>query len=212
MKKRDIIVNEFTIIVQKFLSSNDITEAFGELFMKNNPSELARSIIISAEKVKNYSVLFSKIGELSHNEMLIMDYLSENGDSLQTDIARYHAISKQTINLSVKSLLENGYVTLYQSPDNKKEKLITLTDKGNVVKRYSTLHRSKWQAEIISTFGIEKSIMLEHLLKEYESIMGIITNEAIVKHNEKMERLRILEKNEIELWEGPHPIWDEKEK
>jgi len=173
-----------------------------ELYMKNEPAELARNIAISSEKIKNYSVQFSKIGELSHNEMLIMDYLTEHGDSLQKDIANYHAISKQTINLSVKSLMKNGYISFYQSPTNKKEKLITLTDKGNVIKRYSAIRRSKLQTEIINTFGIEKSIMLNHLLKEYESIMGIITSDAIEQHNRKMERLRILEKNEIEAWEG----------
>ena len=170
--------------------------------MKSEPLELARSISISAEKIKNYTVLFSKMDDLSHNEMLIVEYLSEHGDSLQKDIAAYHAISKQTINISVKSLMNEGYITFYQSPDNKKEKLLKLTDKGNVIKRYSLIKRSKRNTEIISTFGLEKAIMLEHLLKEYESIMGIITNEAVAKHNEKMKRLRILEKNEIEAWEG----------
>ena len=170
--------------------------------MKSEPLELARSISISAEKIKNYTVLFSKMDDLSHNEMLIVEYLSEHGDSLQKDIATYHAISKQTINISVKTLMNEGYITFYQSPDNKKEKLLKLTDKGNVIKRYSLIKRSKRHNEIIRTFGLEKAIMLEHLLKEYESIMGIITNEAVAKHNEKMNRLRILEKNEIEAWEG----------
>ena len=170
--------------------------------MKTDPQELARSIIISAEKLKNYSVQFSKLGDLSYHEMLIIDFLSQNGDSLQKDIAVAHAISKQTINLSVKALIKNGYISIYQSPTNKKEKLLTLTDKGNVIKRYSILNRSKWRARIIEQFGLEKAILLENLLQEYESITGEVLTDEIEKHKEKTRRFKILEKNEIELWEG----------
>lgn len=170
--------------------------------MKTNPQELARSIIISSEKIKNYSVQFAKLGDLAYNEMLIIDYLSENGDSLQKNIAKDHAISKQTINLSVKNLIKNGYISVYQSPVNKKEKLLTLTDKGNVMKRYAILNRSKWRAEIIGTFGLEKAVLLESLLKEYETITGEVLTEAVEKHKEKTRRFKILEKNEIEAWEG----------
>ena len=171
--------------------------------MKTNPQELARSIIISSEKIKNYSVQFTKLGDLAYNEMLIIDYLSENGDSLQKDIAIAHAISKQTINLSVKNLIKNGYISVYQAPNNKKEKILTLTDKGNVMKRYSILNRSKWRQKIIDKFGLEKAILLEGLLQEYESITGDVLAEAVEIHKEKTRKFRILEKNEIELWEGP---------
>ncbi|MBR4035580.1 MAG: winged helix DNA-binding protein [Oscillospiraceae bacterium] len=170
--------------------------------MKNDPQELARSIVVSAEKVKNYSVQFSKLGDLAYNEMLIIDYLAEFGDAPQKDIAKYHAISKQTINLSVKSLIKDGYVDLYQSLDNKKEKILKLTDKGNVMKRYSMFSRSKQYAEIIDTFGLEKAALLEILLKEYETIIGKVLTEAMEKDKEKKRRFRILEKNEIEAWEG----------
>ena len=173
-----------------------------ENLMKTDPQDLARSIIISSEKIKNYSVQFTKLGDLTYNEMLIMDYLSENGDSLQKDIAIAHAISKQTINLSVKSLIKNGYITIYQSDSNKKEKILTLTDKGNVMKRYSIINRSKRRAEIIQKFGLEKAILLESLLQEYETITGEVLTEAVEKHKEKTRRFKILEKNEIELWEG----------
>ncbi len=170
--------------------------------MKKESTELARSITVASEKIKNHAVQYSKLGDLTYNEMLIIDYLTENGASLQKNIAKYHAISKQTINLSVKSLIKNGYITFYQSPVNKKEKLLTLTDKGNVMKRYSLLSRAKQQAEIIETFGEDKAVLLESLLKEYENIMGDVLNEAIEKHKEKMRRFKILEKNEIEAWEG----------
>lgn len=170
--------------------------------MKNDPQELARSIVVSSEKVKNYSVQFTKLGDLAYNEMLIIDYLGEFGDAPQKDIAKYHAISKQTINLSVTKLLKSGYVDLYQSPDNKKEKILRLTDKGNVMKTYSLFSRSKQYGEIIDTFGVEKAALLEILLKEYESIMGKVLTDAIETHKERARRYRILEKNEIEAWEG----------
>lgn len=170
--------------------------------MKNDPQELARSIVVSSEKIKNYSVQFSKLGDLAYNEMLIIDYLAEYGDAPQKNIAKHHAISKQTINLSVKNLLKNGYIDLYQSSANKKEKILKLTDKGNVMKRYSTYSRSKQQARIIDSFGLEKAALLEILLKEYEAIMGDVLTDEMEKHKEKTRRFKILEKNEIEAWEG----------
>ncbi len=171
--------------------------------MKTDPLELARSIGTSADKIKNYSVRFTKIGDLAYNEMLIIDYLSDNGDSLQKDIAKFYAISKQTINLSAKKLIEAEYITIYQSPDNKKEKLLRLTDKGNVMKRYNTLNRSKWRKEIINRFGIEKAVMLETLLGEYATITGRVLEETVERDKERSRKFRELEKNEIELWEGP---------
>ncbi len=171
--------------------------------MKTDPQELARSIRVSADKVKNYSVRFTKIGDLAYNEMLIIDYLSDNGDSSQKDIAKFYAISKQTINLSVKKLIENEYISIEHSPTNKKEKILKLTDKGNVMKRYTIINRSKWRNKIIERFGIEKAVILETLLEEYASITGQVLEETISKQKEKSRKFRELEKNEIELWEGP---------
>ncbi len=171
--------------------------------MKTNPLELAKSIRTSADKIKNYSVRFTKIGDLAYNEMLIIDYLSDNGDSLQKDIAKFYAISKQTINLSVKKLIESEYISIYQSPENKKEKKLKLTDKGNVMKRYTALNRSKWRKKIIERFGLEKAVLLESLLEEYAAITGSVLEETIAKQKEDTRKFQILEKNEIELWEGP---------
>lgn len=51
----------------------------------------------------------------------------------QSELCSYLFQSKQTINSSLKKLVENEYLTFEISPNNKKNKLIILTEKGEKI-------------------------------------------------------------------------------
>ena len=62
--------------------------------------------------------------------VLFYDDFYDKGGVTQREICRRTFQSKQTVNLIIKNLLADGYVTVTEVPENKRTKIVRMTDAG----------------------------------------------------------------------------------
>jgi MarR family transcriptional regulator, transcriptional regulator for hemolysin len=63
-------------------------------------------------------------------EQVILMYLSEHGPVNQDTIARFYMIDKGAIAKTANRLEEKGFVERHENPDDKREKILSISDKG----------------------------------------------------------------------------------
>jgi len=63
-------------------------------------------------------------------EQVILMYLQEHGPVNQDTIARFYMIDKGAIAKTATRLEEKGFVERHENPDDKREKILSLSDKG----------------------------------------------------------------------------------
>lgn len=65
--------------------------------------------------------------------LLVVNVLFYAKDGMtQTEICKRTFQSKQTVNLIIKNLLSDGYVTVTEVPENKRNKIVRMTEAGKV--------------------------------------------------------------------------------
>lgn len=79
--------------------------------------------------ITNLYCAWVKAKGMNYNEFLVYYVLLEGSRTQKQLSLRTHLI-KQTINNIVKTMLENGFVTLKENPDNYREKYVELTEEG----------------------------------------------------------------------------------
>ena len=63
-------------------------------------------------------------------EQIILMYLTEHGPVNQDSIARHYMIDKGAITKTVSKLEEKGLVQRHENPDDKREKILSISEKG----------------------------------------------------------------------------------
>ena len=77
---------------------------------------------------------YAKSKGLTYLSLMVLEEICELGDGCtQKQISDDTHYPKQSINLAVKAFLEDGIVELKELPKNRKNKGITLTDKGRLL-------------------------------------------------------------------------------
>lgn len=98
------------------------------------------SKIFLERKLKEYNLGF--------NEQVILMYLLKNENSNQESISKYFMVDKGAIAKTISKLEEKGFIKKNENPNNKRENLITLTQKGkNVIDQMKEL-LSEWESNI----------------------------------------------------------------
>lgn len=118
-----------------------------------------------------YRRVYSHFG-LSSCELWIFYYLQLSGQGItQKDMCQQMFFPKQTINSAVSNLVKKGMVTLDESPDNRKNKIINLTEDGK--KAAQETAQKLLQAEIKATekLGSEKTALYNQMRAEYYDLL-----------------------------------------
>ena len=113
-----------------------------------HPGDAAKEISrLSREMEQLYHELSLKTG-LSDSAFLIFYALAELGDGcLQTQIADEYCVSRQTINTSVKRLVQQGFLSL--SPGRGRDMHLHLTATGHAV----------MEEKLAPVFSLEESVL-----------------------------------------------------
>ena len=86
------------------------------------------------EQFQNMDAAYEKYAKskgLTYLSLMVLEEIYELGDGCtQKQISDDTHYPKQSINLVVKSFLDDGYIELKELPENRKNKGIALTDKG----------------------------------------------------------------------------------
>ena len=88
-------------------------------------------VIEQFQNMDNAYEAYAKSKGLTYLSLMVLDEIYALGDGCtQKQISEDTHYPKQSINLVVKSFLEDGIIELRELPENRKNKGITLTDKG----------------------------------------------------------------------------------
>ncbi len=85
----------------------------------------------------------------------------------QSNLSNLLSLSKQTINSSLKKLIETGYIVLSSTDDNKKNKIISLTEKGKRIAEKAADGVIDSEVKAIENMSVEKAKLFISLYEEY---------------------------------------------
>ena len=88
-----------------------------------------------------------------------------NERATQKEICKYSYSNKQTVNSAVKRLRENGLLEITPSEESKREKIITLTEKGKKYAEKYILPMLEAEQNALLKMGKEKRELYFELMK-----------------------------------------------
>ncbi len=116
---------------------------------------------------------WAKAHDLSSNTLLVLCSLHDNQkDCTQKKISQQWLIPKQTVNMIFKDLERRGFVDLLPMSEDKRNKVIRLTETG---KEYADTIVSKLREKevfIAKEIGIERMQQLNEIMALYVELLG----------------------------------------
>ena len=95
----------------------------------------------------------------------------------QTEICRRTFQSKQTVNLIIKNLLADSYVTLTEVPENKRNKIVQMTDAGRAYCEKVVRHITWAEDTAMSMFTPEEQKQLIDLSRIFTKNLTMLVNQ-----------------------------------
>ena len=95
----------------------------------------------------------------------------------QTEICRRTFQSKQTVNLIIKNLLADSYVTLAEVPENKRNKIVQMTDAGRGYCEKVVRHITWAEDTAMSMFTPEEQKQLIDLSRTFTKNLTMLVNQ-----------------------------------
>lgn len=94
----------------------------------------------------------------------------------QTDICKRTFQSKQTVNLIIKNLLAEKYVTVTEVPENKRNKIVQMTDAGRAYCEKVVRHITWAEDTAMSMFTPEEQKQLIDLSRTFTKNLAMLVN------------------------------------
>lgn len=94
----------------------------------------------------------------------------------QTDICKRTFQSKQTVNLIIKNLLAEKYVTVTEVPKNKRNKIVQMTDAGRAYCEKVVRHITWAEDTAMSMFTPEEQKQLIDLSRTFTKNLAMLVN------------------------------------
>lgn len=123
---------------------------------------------------------YAKSNGILMKTFLVLNVLFYAGDGMtQKEICERTFQSKQTVSLIIKNLANEGYVTLSENADDKRNKTIRMTDAGRGYAERPIRHITQAEDTAMSMFTPEEQITLIDLSRRFTRNL-----EALVKSSE----------------------------
>ncbi len=112
--------------------------------------------------------------------LLVVNILFYSEDGLtQTEICRKTFQSKQTVNLIIKNLLANSYVTVTEVPENKRNKIVQMTEAGRAYCEKIVRHITWAEDTAMSMFTPDEQQQLIDLSRTFtKNLTKLVNQEA----------------------------------
>ena len=95
----------------------------------------------------------------------------------QTEICRRTFQSKQTVNLIIKNLLSDRYVTVAEAPGNKRNKIVRMTEAGKTYCEKVVRHITWAEDTAMSMFSAEEQKQLIDLSRTFTKNLTELINQ-----------------------------------
>lgn len=110
--------------------------------------------------------------------LLVVNVLFYAKDGMtQTDICRRTFQSKQTVNLIIKNLLADNYVTVTEVPENRRNKIVKMTEEGSAYCERIVRHITWAEDTAMSMFTAEEQKQLIDLSRTFTKNLTILVNQ-----------------------------------
>ncbi|ULJ61953.1 MarR family transcriptional regulator [Wielerella bovis] len=119
----------------------------------------------------SYAV-FAKNHQINTNELAIFYTLWTQEQATQKYIADKYYLAKQTINSLCKRLETDGFIASDVKENNKREKVISLTDKGKAFARPIIAPLLRQEGQVIDEFGIERLVFLLNEMNALQKMLA----------------------------------------
>ncbi len=126
--------------------------------------------------------------ELFHKlEIHTIHAIGENPGINVTELARWHGITKSAVSQVVKKLEERGFIYRYKAPDNAKEVLFKLTDKGEKpYEGHKKLH-AKIDTDLIEEIAAIPEEKYQFLLDFFDMLVNHLESHIKEKKSRKRD-------------------------
>ena len=121
---------------------------------------------------ERYATIAAK-HNVTYNELMIIYILMENDNITQMDICQAMHLPKSTVHSIVVSMQKDNFIALNDGR-NKKEKYVTVTDKGK--KRFQSIFNDVRQMEINMIDAIPEDD-LDHLMRIVDKVVALDSHE-----------------------------------
>lgn len=120
---------------------------------------------------------YAKRSGMLMKTLLVLNVLYYAKDSMtQRDICQKTFQSKQTVNLIIKNLLKDEYITIRNDPDNGRIKYVTMTDAGREYARKPVVHITSAEDTAMSMFTPEEQEQLISLSRKFTKNLTELIN------------------------------------
>lgn len=110
--------------------------------------------------------------------LLVVNVLFYARDGMtQTEICRRTFQSKQTVNLIIKNLLSDRYVTVAEAPGNKRNKIVRMTEAGKAYCEKVVRHITWAEDTAMSMFSAEEQKQLIDLSRSFTKNLKELINQ-----------------------------------
>lgn len=142
--------------------------------MDNKTRNILNDVNSALSRTRGIYFAFARKIGLNYNELLILYLLYETTACTQKQICEDYALPKQTVNNIITELLKKGYITATPDENDKRGKVLQLTDTG---KRYSEQYLIpllEIEQTVVSKMGAEKLQDFIDAANLYGTILQII--------------------------------------
>ncbi len=125
---------------------------------------------------------YAKRHGMSMKTLLVLNSLFYAKDGMtQTEVCQRTFQSKQTVNLIVKNLLAETYVTVTEMPENKRNKIVRMTEAGRAYCEQVVRHITWAEDTAMSLFSPEEQKNLIELSRTFTKNLTMLVNEELKK-------------------------------
>ena len=109
--------------------------------------------------------------------VLFYDRVYDRGGMTQAEICQLTFQSKQTVNLIIKNLLAEGAVTVTEAPEDRRNKLVQMTEAGSVRYEKAVRHITWAEDTAMSMFTPEEQKQLIDLSRTFTKNLTLLVNQ-----------------------------------
>ena len=131
------------------------------------------------EQFALYDDYAKRHGMLMKTLLVVNVLFYAQGGMTQTEICKRTFQSKQTVNLIIKNLLSDSYVTVAEVPENKRNKIVQMTDTGRAYCEKVVRHITWAEDTAMSMFTPEEQKQLIDLSRTFtENLTKLVNQET----------------------------------
>lgn len=118
---------------------------------------------------------------MSMKNLLVLNVLYYAADGLtQKEISQRTFQSKQTVNVNIKNLLQEGYVSVKENPENKRNKFVEMTEEGGAYAKTPVVHITRAEDMAMSMLTPEEQEQFISLSRKFTKNLTGLINEIFL--------------------------------